>query len=121
MSDHRHEGPVTSEAPPYFGHSQTHRRCDDPSCTAVMEWPEQQRGRPPRFCSDRCRQRAPTSLARLEAQLRELDALESQELSYRQRRELNSRRTRVEWLLSAFPRSMVSPAARHNTSTPDAE
>lgn len=121
MSDHRHEGTVTGEAPPHFGQSQIHRRCDNPSCRAVMEWPEQQRGRPPRFCSDRCRQRAPMDLARLEAQLRELNALLSQELSYRQRRELNSRRTRVEWHLSAFPQSMVSPTARHSTSTPDAE
>lgn len=85
-----------------------------------MEWPEQQRGRPPRFCSDRCRQRAPVDLARLEEQLQELDTLTTQDLSYRQRREANSRRTRLEWQLSAFPQSMIPTEGPTSTSGPDA-
>lgn len=74
-----------------------------------MEWPEQQRGRPPRFCSDRCRQKAPADLARLQAELESLRTLESTDLTYRQRREVNSQRVRTEWLLSAFPQSMSGP------------
>lgn len=100
---------ANDQASPLNVHRSTRRRCDNPSCTHLIAWPEQQRGRPPRFCSDRCRQKAPADLARLQADLQDLQDLELTELSYRQRREVNSRRARTEWLLSAFPRSMPWP------------
>lgn len=83
---------------------QGQRRCDNPACTNLLEWPEQ-RGRPPRFCSDRCRQQASADFARLQDELERFRRLEAEDLTYRQRRRLNSQRVRVEWLLSAFPRS----------------
>src|SRR5699024_2546613 len=83
---------------------QGQRRCDNPACTNLLEWREQ-RGRPPRFCSDRCRQQASAALARLQDELERVRRLEAGDVTYRQRRRLNSQRVHIEWLLSAFPRS----------------
>lgn len=89
-------------------HSQTLRRCDNPACTSLIQWREQ-RGRLPRFCSDRCRQQANADFAHLQDELRRLLLLEDEELTYRERRRINSQRVRAEWLLSAFPRSVSDP------------
>ena len=78
------------------------RRCDNPDCLKLLTWREG-RGRPQRFCSDRCRQRAVTSHRRLLDQSRELSDRIAAGVSYRQERRLKSERSRVEWLLSAYP------------------
>lgn len=103
MTEPPQESPSSSGAPSKV-HPRTHRRCDNPACGNFIEWREQ-RGRPPRFCTDRCRQQAGAELSRLQKELAKLDELVDDQLSYRQRRQVTSKRTHLTWLLSAFPRS----------------
>lgn len=84
---------------------ETSRRCDNPSCDYRMPWTDG-RGRPSRFCSDRCRQRSRDDLVALQAELSALREQEDGPLTYRERRALRSQAARVEWLISAFPRSI---------------
>lgn len=82
--------------------SDNQRRCDNPDCREVVSWREG-RGRPPRNCSDRCRQRMITRRRRLLTQAQELRRLLDSSPTFRRERQLKSDLSRTEWLLSAFP------------------
>lgn len=81
----------------------TQRRCDNPECLEFVTWHEG-RGRPPRYCSDRCRQRTVASCRRLADRLDQLSSQIDAGVSYRRERQLKSELSQVEWLLSAYPR-----------------
>lgn len=86
------------------------RRCDNPDCASRLAWPAG-RGRPPRYCSDACRQRAADSAARIRDRLEAAEAeLANDDLTYRQRRAITTTVTRLHWLLSAYPASVQRPS-----------
>lgn len=78
------------------------RRCDNPDCLNQVAWLAA-RGRPPRFCSDRCRQREAASRRRLTERQHELsDYLAAMTLSARQAKEVRSELALIQWRLSAY-------------------
>lgn len=55
----------------------------------------EQRGRAPRFCSDRCRQQVSSDLRRLEGDRQDLLSLDSSDLTHREERTVPARSTRM--------------------------
>lgn len=78
------------------------RRCDNPSCLNLIHW-TRGRGRPTRYCSDRCRQSAKAGRARLAMAATTLRATLGTSPTYRQQRALESELARITWLMSAYP------------------
>lgn len=80
------------------------RRCDNPACLSLVRWTGE-RGRPSRYCSDRCRQATTVWQARLSQRAADLTATLKLPTTYRKRRVLQSELARLSWWLSAYPRS----------------
>lgn len=86
------------------------RRCDNPECSQRLTW-SAGRGRPPLFCSANCRKRALYAAGVLLQQVAERQrSLVDGDLNYRQKREIQSDLARLEWMLSAYPRSAIAPS-----------
>lgn len=77
------------------------RRCDNPECRRTVAWVAS-RGRPARYCSDRCRQRRRDLEEQLTRQLTALREEATGDVGYREARQLGSRIAHLEWTLSAF-------------------
>lgn len=77
------------------------RRCDNPECRRTVTWVAS-RGRPAKYCSNKCRQREQRLRSMLKAELAELDQRRVGGVSYRERRRLDGQIARIEWALSAF-------------------
>lgn len=86
------------------------RRCDNPDCEERLSWTGG-RGRPPLFCTANCRKRALYAAGVLLQQVAERQrSLVDGDLTYRQKREIQSDLARLEWMLSAYPRSAIAPS-----------
>lgn len=87
------------------------RRCDNPDCASRLAWPAG-RGRPPRYCADACRQRTADSAARIRDRIGAAEAeLANDDLTYRQRRAINTTVMQLRWLLSAYPAAVQERGA----------
>lgn len=79
------------------------RTCDNPDCSNRVEWSKQP-GRPQTFCSPNCRKRTRYAADRLRMTIKRLErARAANDLTYRQRRDLDAEIAQQRWLLSAYP------------------